>query len=101
MTIQEFRSNQVLVAEMRKLLESDVLKLWLEALETANPANFLVEANVTPHFAHIMLGQQTGYGHFKKLFLTGGSPPLDRRDDRGPQDYSVSPDDIPPKKEPT
>lgn len=72
---------------MRALLEDDVLKLWWEALETENPANYPVKDDVTPHFAHIMLGQQTGYGMFKQRFLLGGVGIEIAADTTGEQSY--------------
>lgn len=89
MTTAQFRAQPELVSEMRKLLESDIFKLWWEAIEESeNPANFLVSTTVTPHYAHIMLGQQTGYGVFKQRFLLGGRGIEIPETDRGPQTYA-------------
>lgn len=92
MTTAEFRSQPELVAALRDALDLPVMKLWLDALETENPSNFLVDNHVTPHFAHIMLGTRTGYGVYKSRFLLGGSPLEIRQDDRGEQTYSTPAD---------
>lgn len=75
MTITEFRSTPELVSTIRTLLENETLRLWLDTLDLEeNPANFKVKDDVTPHYAHVMLGFQTGYGVFKNRFLLGGVP---------------------------
>lgn len=74
---------------MRRLLETDIFKLWWEAMEESeNPANYRVSDDVTPHYAHIMLGQQTGYGVFKQRFLLGGRGIEVKEPDRGEQSYA-------------
>lgn len=75
MTIREFRSTPELVSAIRTLLENETLRLWLDTLDREeNPSNFKVADDVTPHYAHVMLGFQTGYGVFKHRFLLGGQP---------------------------
>lgn len=59
---------------MRKLLEHPVLAMWIEALETENPVKKVAPADVTPHGAYIMLGEQTGWNQFKERFMLGGKP---------------------------
>lgn len=89
MTTADFRARPELVSEMRKLLESDIFKLWWEAMEESEtPANYKVSSDVTPHYAHIMLGQQTGYGVFKQRFLLGGRGIEIVETDRGEQTYA-------------
>lgn len=88
MTTKEFRSDPKLVAQMRAVLEMDIMKLWLAALERDNPANFRVLPSGSPHYMHVQLGEQTGYGLFKSRFMLGGEGVEETTDDRGPQDYS-------------
>jgi hypothetical protein len=75
MTTGEFRANPELVKSLRSILETDTMKLWLEAMEEQSPVNYLPTHDVTPHFAHIQLGQQTGWAQYGKTFLTGGQQP--------------------------
>jgi hypothetical protein len=74
-TTAEFRANPELVKSLRSILEADVMKLWLEAMEEQSPVNFLPTPDVTPHFAHIQLGQQTGWEQFLQTFKSGGQQP--------------------------
>lgn len=72
MTTEEFRSSPELVAEMRKILESHVLKQWLEAMDSEHPVNNSAPRGTTAEDACIMLGEQTGWQQFKNRFLLGG-----------------------------
>jgi hypothetical protein len=75
MNVTEFRSNPELVKEMRGILEIPTMKLWLDAMNEDSPVYFVPTHDVTPHFAHIQLGQQTGWAQFHKTFLSGGEQP--------------------------
>lgn len=74
MTSEEFRANSELVIDMRKLLESPVMQLALEIMDgpSENSVYFRPTPDVSPHFAHIQLGQQTGYANYgQRLRLLG------------------------------
>lgn len=72
MTAAEFRSNPELVKAMRALLESDTMRAALEVMADEHPVKGVPAADVTPHFAHIQLGQQTGYATYdSRLRLLG------------------------------
>lgn len=65
MTHEDFRSDPELVKAMRALLENnETLKIALEIMESEHPKRYDPTPDVTPHFAHIQLGQQTGYQTF-------------------------------------
>lgn len=94
MTTKEFRSNPDFVAELREIFEKPVMKLWLEALDTdENPLNRSAPLGIQAHEAMIMLGEQTGWRAFQNRFLLGGVHLPVQKDD-GPQDYSMSREEI-------
>lgn len=67
MTAIQFRSDKDLVAKLRGLLENEVMVLAREVLATdpgENPVLNVTADDVTPHYAHIQLGQQTGYAQY-------------------------------------
>jgi hypothetical protein len=68
MTTGNFAPIPELVKSLRSILETDVMKLWLEAMEEQSPVNFVPTHDVTPHFAHIQLGQQTGWAQYLQNF---------------------------------
>lgn len=70
MTTQEFRSTPELVSGMRHILEMDVMKQWLEAMESGNPINETTGS--APHEAHVALGKAQGWRKFQTEFLLGG-----------------------------
>lgn len=88
----EFRSNPTYVSTLRAILADPVMQLWLDALETENPANKVAPADVTPHGAYILLGEQTGWNQFKQRFMLGAVGEETVRDDPGEQSY-LTPDD--------
>lgn len=72
MTAAEFRSNSELVKGMRAILESETMQIALEVMADEHPVKAAPSADVTPHFAHIQLGQQTGYAIYdERLRLLG------------------------------
>lgn len=75
MTVEQFRANPDLVKEMRQILASPVLKMFFEAMNEEAPVKFPPADDVSPHFAHIQLGQQTGWAQFEKILLSGGQQP--------------------------
>lgn len=61
----EFRSDPELVKSLRELIEDHpTMKLALEIMESEHPKRYDPTPDVTPHYAHIQLGQQTGYQTF-------------------------------------
>lgn len=74
MTSEEFRANSELVIDMRKLLETPVMQLALEIMDgpSENPVHTVPDYDVSPQFANIQLGQQTGYVSYgQRLRLLG------------------------------
>lgn len=59
---------------MRQMLESDVMKHWLDALDEENPAKKAVPVGIQSHDAFIMLGDQTGWMNYRDRFRLGGTP---------------------------
>lgn len=91
MTCAEFRSTPKLVAEMRKLLENETLKTWIEAFRSdplENPVKKPAPVTITPHGAYIMLGEQTGWNMCLDRFELGGKPLEQPKDDAGEQSYA-------------
>lgn len=57
---------------MRTILENEVMIAALEVMAFENPGKHMPHADVTPHFAHIQLGAQTGYAIYEnRLRLLG------------------------------
>lgn len=57
---------------MRAILENATMQLALEVMGDEHPVKHVPAADVTPHFAHIQLGQQTGYATYEsRLRLLG------------------------------
>lgn len=92
MTAAEFRANPELVKGMREILENDTMRTALEVMADEHPVKAVPEDDVTPHFAHIQLGQQTGYATYEsRLRLLGKgieiqqtTPPADYADEPPP-----------------
>lgn len=81
---------------MRQLLEHPVLKIWIDSLESDNPALKEWPRGSQPHEAHIMLGEQGGWMLYRNNFRLGGTPlesprPVGTAAD---QDYSKSSEQI-------
>lgn len=75
MTCAEFRESSELVAEMRKILENDTLKLWIETYRNdpiENPVKKSAPIGITPTDANIMLGEQTAWNMCLDRFALGG-----------------------------
>lgn len=66
MTIDDFRKNGELVAEWRAVLELPITKTVLAVMEDYAPVHRVVRGDITPTFAHIRLGHQTGYAEYGK-----------------------------------
>lgn len=72
MTAAQFRANPELVKGMRAILESEPMQVALEVMADEHPVKAVPSDDVTPHFAHIQLGQQTGYAIYgERLRLLG------------------------------
>lgn len=92
MNAEQFRSNPELVKGMRAILESEVMQAALEVMAGENPVNGTPKDDVTPHFAHIQLGQQTGYATYdtrlkllgKGIEIPQTTPPADYADEPPP-----------------
>lgn len=54
---------------MRELTEHENFKVALEAMSSIDPVKSPARAEVTPHGAHIMLGEQTGWAQYESMFL--------------------------------
>lgn len=91
MTNEEIRSDPELVKRMREMFESTPFLLLLEAMRREDPVKFPPSADVTPHYAHIQLGQQTGYATYEARMLSLGTrlPPPQTTP---PADYRPEPD---------
>lgn len=66
MTIDEFRKNGELVAEWRDVLALPITKIVLAVMEDYAPVHRLVKGDITPTFAHVRLGHQTGWAEYGK-----------------------------------
>lgn len=64
MTIDEFRKRGDLVAEWRAVLELPITKIVLAVMEKYSPVYRIVKSDITPTFANIRLGHQTGWAEF-------------------------------------
>lgn len=72
MNAAEFRSNPELVKGMRAILENETMQIALEVMAEEHPVKAVPSDDVTPHYAHIQLGQQTGYATYdERLRLLG------------------------------
>lgn len=70
MTVQEFRGNPELVKWARELMETQNFLILLEALDSINPVKQPASPGVTPHGAHILLGEQTGWAQYRETMLS-------------------------------
>lgn len=80
---------------MRGLLENETLKLWIETYRDdplENPVKKAAPPDVTPHCAHIMLGDQTGWNICLDRFMLGGKP-LEGPPKSPEQSYATPPDE--------
>jgi hypothetical protein len=95
MTTKEFRENPDYVNSLRRVLELDIVKLWLECLDNESPAKVSARNDVTPHGAHILLGGITGWQLYRDEFRLGAKHlELSKNDDpRTPanQTYGAEP----------
>lgn len=66
MTIEEFRKRGDLAAEWRAVLDMPITKLVLGVMEDYSPVYRLVKSDITPTFANIRLGHQTGWAEYAK-----------------------------------
>lgn len=81
MTAAEFRANPELVKAMRAILENDTMRAALEVMADEHPVKAVPDDDVTPHFAHIQLGQQTGYATYDtRLKLLGKGIEIPQKD---------------------
>ena len=76
MSADEFRKNPELVAEMRKILEMPVMKIWLECCQRSSPANrVVIEEGITDTVSNISHGIIKGFHFHHNLFISGGTHP--------------------------
>lgn len=93
MTHEEFRANPELVKWMRELTENDNFQVALEAMRSIDPVKNPARPDVTPHGAHILLGEQTGWAQYENEFLKLAArlpipqetPPADYREEEPEQ----------------
>lgn len=77
---------------MRAILETETMQIALEVMADEHPVKAVPTADVTPQFAHIQLGQQTGYAIYgERLRLLGTGLPVPQ--DTPPQTYENPPDE--------
>jgi hypothetical protein len=69
MTAEEYRSDPLLVANARALQEADTFQAILAIMRTRHPVNAVAPDSITPHGAHIMLGEQTGWQQYENEML--------------------------------
>lgn len=88
MTNEEIRSDPELVKAMREMFETTPFQILLGVMRGEAPVNYgSPSPDVSPHFAHIQLGQQTGYAMYEIRMLSLGTrlpppqttPPADYR----------------------
>lgn len=66
---------------MRAIFEDPVMQAALEVMEEEHPVKAVPHEDVTPHFAHIQLGQQTGYATYgDRLRLLGKGIDIPQKD---------------------
>lgn len=89
MTNEEFRSDPELVKQAREMMAGPLFQGILEVMREEEPVRFAPSPDVTPHAAHIMLGQQTGWAQYERRLLSLGTrlpnpqttPPAEYRPD--------------------
>lgn len=69
MTHEEFRGDPELVKWMREVTEHPHFELAKQAMRTIDPVRSPAKDDVTPHGAHILLGEQTGWAQYEIEFL--------------------------------
>ncbi len=67
MTLDEFRKNGLLSAELAELLRNQVLRLALEVCDGAAPVNGGAKTFAEPHMAHIQHGIDRGYALYPRV----------------------------------
>jgi hypothetical protein len=88
MTAEEYRSDPLLVANARALRESDTFKTMLAVMRSRHPVNAVAPDSVTPHGAHILLGEQTGWQQYENDLLALATR-LPMPNDPGPTTYAA------------
>lgn len=75
----DFRKDPEKVSRMRRLLEDPILKEWLSAMRESGPdTDALDMESVTPHGAHIRMGEQRGWAKYHNQFCEGGTHLIDK-----------------------
>ena len=96
MTYEEFRSDKELLKWMRDLTQTTHFQLALEAMRSIDPVRFTTDPDVTPHYAHVQLGNQTGWAQYERQFLLLARP-ITKNEPLPEPDYSEEPE---PAEEP-
>lgn len=71
MTLDEFQNSGPLVAEWRQTLATPIMQTVLSVLEDYAPVHRLVKSDISPTFANIRLGHQTGWAECVKTLTEG------------------------------
>lgn len=71
-------------------MEHPTLLMWLDVMDTTNPAKKPAPVGIQSHDAFIMLGEQTGWMDYRDRFRLAGIP-IEPPPSDPPQDYSDPP----------
>lgn len=71
MTIEEFQKNTALVSDWHEVLKMPITKIVLGVMENYAPVNRILKSDITPTFANIRLGHQTGWAEYAKTLTEG------------------------------
>lgn len=95
MTFTEFRETPELLKWARELTQSENFKLAIEAMKSIDPVQFTSDHDISPHYAHIQLGQQQGWAQYQRQFHLLALP-IETREPLPEPDY---PDEKPETEE--
>ena len=74
MTSEEFRNNQLLVAEAIELLNHSTMKVMLEVMEEEGPANYRIPLRPGSDDGNHQLGCVWGYSSYRRRLLELAEP---------------------------
>ena len=68
-TIQQFRSDEILVNEWRSIISSDTFRLVMEIMRDVAPENMPMDRGLSDTDVALLLGDSKGYARFRKYLL--------------------------------
>lgn len=66
MTIEEFQKNGELVSQWRDVLSMPIFKIVLGVLKDDEPVRRAIRTDISPTFAHVRLGHQSGWAEYEQ-----------------------------------